>query len=329
MKNIAMPNRKMIVNIVGFIFFLILPFLTQIFEHEYLISLFSLILIYGLAAASLDLILGFGGMISLGHAVFMGIGGYTVGILAFHKYDESLIFGFDGTENSLIAWAVAILIASIFGLITGAISLRTKGMYFIMITLAFAQMGYYFFVSLTKYGGSDGLSLYNRNELLFLDLGNDVTFYYLCLAILVIFLTIAYRVVHSHFGKVITASAQNEQRVQVLGFASYRYKLAIYTFASATAGLAGALMTNQNEFVSPEFMHWTKSGELMVMVILGGMGTLFGPVLGAAVFLLMEYYLAMYTDHWMVILGPFLIVVVLFAKNGLYGLLVGSNKKND
>jgi len=322
-------NRKTIVNIIGLVFFLILPILTKFFEQEYLISLFTLILIYGLAAASLDLILGVGGMISLGHAVFMGIGGYTVGIFAYHKYDESLIFGFNGSENSLIVWGIAILISALFGLITGAISLRTKGMSFIMITLAFAQMGYYFFVSLTKYGGSDGLGLDNRNELLSLDLGDDITFYYLCLSILVIFLTIAYRIVNSHFGKVIKASNQNEQRVQVLGFASYKYKLAIYTFASASAGLAGVLMANQNEFVSPEFMHWTKSGELMVMVILGGMGTLFGPVFGAAVFLLMEYYLAMYTDHWMVILGPFLILVVLFAKNGLYGLLVGTKDKNE
>ncbi|MEA1915447.1 MAG: branched-chain amino acid ABC transporter permease [Campylobacterota bacterium] len=329
MKNIFSLNRKTIVNTIGLIFFLILPFLTQLFDQEYLISLFSLILIYGLAAASLDLILGFGGMISLGHAVFMGIGGYTVGIFAYHKYDSSLLFGFAGSENGLITWLLAILAAAIFGLITGAISLRTKGMYFIMITLAFAQMGYYFFVSLSQYGGSDGMSLYNRNELFSFDLGDDVTFYYVCLTILLTFLLIAHRIVNSHFGKVIKACKQNEQRVQVLGIASYRYKLAIYTFAAAVAGLSGALLANQNEFASPELMHWTKSGELMVMVILGGMGTLFGPVLGAATFLLMEYYLAMYTEHWMVVLGPFLIIVVLFAKKGLYGLLVGSKDTDD
>jgi len=326
MKNLT---RKMIVNTIGLLFFLVLPFLTQLFEQEYLLSLFSLILIYGLAAASLDLILGFGGMISLGHAVFMGIGGYAVGILAFHKYDASLIFGFDGSENALITWSIAIAAAGIFGFVTGAISLRTKGMYFIMITLAFAQMGYYFFSALSKYGGSDGLSLYTRNELLAFDLSDDVTFYYICLAILVVFLSIAYRIVNSHFGKVLRATKQNEQRVQVLGFASYRYKITIYTFASAVAGLAGAMLTNQNEFASPELMHWTKSGELLVMVILGGMGTLFGPVLGAATFLLMEYFLAMYTEHWMIILGPFLILVVLFAKKGLYGLLIGSKSKDD
>ena len=322
-------NRKTIVNSIGLVLLLILPYLMKWFDQEYLISLFSLILIYGLAAASLDLILGFGGMISLGHAVFMGIGGYSVGILAFHKYDSSTVFGFSGSENALITWVIAIVAAALFGLITGAISLRTKGMYFIMITLAFAQMGYYFFTSLSKYGGSDGMSLYNRNELLAFDLSDDVSFYYVCLAILLTFLVIAYRIVNSHFGKVIKACHQNEQRVQVLGFAAYRYKLAIYTFAAAMAGLSGALLANQNEFASPELMHWTKSGELMVMVLLGGMGTLFGPVLGAATFLLMEYYLAMYTEHWMVILGPFLILVVLFAKKGLYGLLVGSKDKDE
>ncbi|MCK5070097.1 MAG: branched-chain amino acid ABC transporter permease, partial [Desulfocapsa sp.] len=153
--------------------------------------------------------------------------------------------------------------------------------------------------------------------------------YYLCLAILVIFLVVAKRLVRSHFGRVISACCENEQRVQVLGFESYRYKLACYTFSAAAAGLAGVLLVNQSEFISPGLMHWTKSGELMVMVLLGGMGTLVGPVLGAATLLLMEDILAMYTEHWMIILGPFLIIVVLFAKRGLYGLLVGTENGHE
>lgn len=328
-----MVNRKVVINTIGLLFFLLLPPLVQFFGQEYLLSLFSRILIYGLAAASLDLILGYGGMVSLGHAVFMGIGGYSVGILAFHSYESTpfmswpLLIG--GTENGLLAWSVAVFAAALFGLITGAICLRTKGMHFIMITLAFAQMAYYFFVSLATYGGSDGLSLYNRSVLPLLDLGDDVTFYYLCLAILTFFLLLATRLMQSHFGRVISGCRENEQRVQVLGFASYRYKLACYTFAASAAGLAGALLVNQGEFVSPGLMHWTKSGELMVMVLLGGMGTLTGPVLGAATLLLMEDFLAMYTEHWMVILGPFLIVVVLFAKRGLYGLLTGAGGRDD
>lgn len=328
-----MINRKNSINGLGLLFFLLLPPLTQIFGQEYLLSLFSRILIYGLAAASLDLILGYGGMVSLGHAVFMGIGGYSVGILAFHSYESlpllSWPFALGGTENGLLAWPFAVLIAGLFGLVTGSICLRTKGMHFIMITLAFAQMAYYFFVSLASYGGSDGLSLYNRNTLPGLNPGSDVSFYYLCLALLVIFLIVAHRLVRSHFGRVISGCRENEQRVQVLGFASYRYKLACYTFSAAAAGLAGALLVNQSEFISPGLMHWTKSGELMVMVLLGGMGTLVGPVLGAATLLLMEDFLAMYTEHWMIILGPFLIVVVLFAKRGLYGLLTGAGARHD
>ncbi len=327
-----MFSRKAFINTIGLLCFLLLPTLTKLLGQEYLLSLFSRILIYGLAAASLDLILGYGGMVSLGHAVFMGIGGYAVGILAFHSYESSpfiswpLLVG--GTENALLAWSVAVLAAALFGLVTGAICLRTKGMHFIMITLAFAQMAYYFFVSLTTYGGSDGLSLYNRNKLPGLDLDDDVSFYYLCLGILIVFLLMAHRLMQSHFGRVISGCRQNEQRVLVLGFASYRYKLACYTFAAAAAGLAGALLVNQGEFVSPGLMHWTRSGEILVMVLLGGMGTLTGPVLGAATLLLMEDFLAMYTEHWMVILGPFLIVVVLFAKRGLYGLLIGTGDRH-
>lgn len=328
-----MLSRKNIINGIGLLFFLFLPSFTQLLGQEYLLSLFSRILIYGLAAASLDLILGYGGMVSLGHAVFMGIGGYSVGILAFHSYESTPFVSWPllipGTENALLVWPAAVLLAALFGLVTGSICLRTRGMHFIMITLAFAQMAYFFFVSLISYGGSDGLSLYNRNRLPGLDLGSDVTFYYLCLATLIIFLLIAHRLVQSHFGRVISGCRENEQRVQVLGFAGYRYKLACYTFAAAAAGLAGALLVNQSEFASPGLMHWTKSGEIMVMVLLGGMGTLTGPVLGAATFLLMEDFLAMYTEHWMVILGPFLIVVVLFAKRGLYGLLIGMGNKND
>jgi len=328
-----MLTRKTIINGLGLLFFLLLPPFFILTGQEYLISLFTRILIYGLAAASLDLILGFGGMVSLGHAVFMGVGGYTVGILAFHSYESLPMFSWpfvlNGSENALLAWPFAVLIAALFGLATGAICLRTKGMHFIMITLAFAQMAYYFFVSLTKYGGSDGLSLYSRNTLPGLNLGSDMSFYYLCLAILLLFLIAAHRLVKSHFGRVISACRENEQRVQVLGFASYRYKLACYTFSAAAAGLAGALLVNQAEFISPGLLHWTKSGELMVMVLLGGMGTLTGPVLGAATLLLMEDVLAMYTEHWMIILGPFLIIVVLFAKRGLYGLLTGKGASHD
>ena len=301
-----------------------LPWLLQLAGQDYLLSLATRVLIYGLAASSLNLILGYGGMVSLGHAAFMGIGGYTVGILAFHSYEGSPVISwlpsFYGSENGLLVWPLAMLLAALFALVTGAISLRTRGMHFIMITLAFAQMVYFFFTSLDTYGGGDGISLYSRNRLPMLDLGSDWVFYYLCLAILLLFIFLMQRLINSRFGRVLVGSRENEQRLQVLGFATFGHRLLSYCLAGAAAGLAGALLVNQGEFVSPGMIHWTRSGEVMVMVLLGGMGTLMGPLLGAAVLLFMEEYLAMYTEHWMVILGPFLILVVLFARNGLYGL---------
>ena len=312
---------------------LLLPWLLDLLGQQYLLSLATRVLIYGLAASSLNLILGYGGMVSLGHAAFMGIGGYTVGILAFHHYEGSPVVSwlpqFAGSEHALLVWPLAMLLAALFALVSGVISLRTKGMHFIMITLAFAQMVYFFFTSLNTYGGSDGISLYSRNLLPGLDLGNDSNFYYLCLAILSGVLYLMHRLIKSRFGRVLIGSRENEQRLQVLGFDTFGFRLLSYCLSGAAAGLAGALLVNQGEFVSPGMMHWTRSGEILVMVLLGGMGTLAGPLLGAAVLLFLEEYLAMFTEHWMVILGPFLILVVLFARGGLYGLIFDRKKQHD
>lgn len=323
-------NKTITLSILALL--LVLPWLLDISGQQYLLSLATRVLIYGLAASSLNLILGYGGMVSLGHAAFMGIGGYTVGILAFHSYEKSPLLSWplqlSGSENGLLVWPLAMLLAALFGLVTGAVSLRTKGMHFIMITLAFAQMVYFFFTSLDTYGGGDGISMYSRNQLAGLDLGSDWTFYYLCLTVLLAFLYLMHRLIHSRFGRVLVGSRENEQRLQVLGFATFGYRLASYCLAGSAAGLAGALLVNQGEYVSPGLIHWTRSGEVMVMVLLGGMGTLAGPVLGAAALLFLEEYLAMYTEHWMVILGPFLILVVLFARRGLYGLLFDRKGKD-
>jgi len=303
-----------------------LPWLLDLCGQQYLLSLATRALIYGLAASSLNLILGYGGMVSLGHAAFMGIGGYVVGIMAFHSSEGIPVFGlplqFAGSESGLLIWPLAMLVAGLFALITGAICLRAKGMHFIMITLAFAQMVFFCFTSLDAYGGSDGISLYGRNTLPGLDLGNDQVFYYLCLAVLLVFLYLMHRLTGSRFGRVLLGSRENEQRLQVLGFSPFGYRLLSYCLAGAAAGLAGALLVNQGEFVSPGMIHWTRSGEILVMVLLGGTGRLIGPVLGAVVLLFLEEYLAIYTEHWMVILGPFLILVVLYARGGLYGLLI-------
>lgn len=319
--------RKKSIIATGALILLVLPLVATAMGESYFISLFSRILIYAIAAVSLDLLLGYAGMISLGHAAYVGVGAYVVGILFHHSSEmEPLISWpvlFNGSENGLLILPLAVIVSALFALVIGALSLRTKGMHFIMITLAFAQMIYYFFVSLEKYGGDDGLSLYSRSTLPGLDLGNDIHFYYLCLGLLCLFLFLAVRLVKSRFGLVLRGICDNERRIKALGINAYLYQLTCFVIAGGGAGLAGALLANQTEYVSPGLMHWTMSGELMVMVLLGGLGTLFGPVLGAIVFLLMEETLAMYTEHWMVYLGPFLVLVVIFAKKGLFGLLAG------
>ena len=309
----------------------LLPPLSSMAGEPYLVSLFSRILIYALAAASLDLILGYGGLVSLGHAAFFGAGAYAVGILAHHDFAETVLISWPltvaGSNNALLAWPTAILVAGLLAAFIGALSLRTSGMHFIMITLAFAQMLFYFFVSLEGYGGDDGLTLFSRNSLPGLDLGDDVQFYYVCLLLLGLFLFFAGRLVESRFGMVIRGCRESEKRMRSLGFPPYRYKLLCFVIAGAAAGLAGALIANQVEYVSPGLMHWTRSGIILVMVLLGGSGTLYGPVIGAAAFLLLEEILSIYTEHWMLYFGPVLILVVLFARHGLYGILAGREKR--
>jgi len=326
-------NRRTIAITIGAAALVALPALASMADEPYLVTLFSRILIYALAAVSLDLMLGFGGMVSLGHAAFFGIGAYVVVILSFHAVEGTALLTWplqlDGHQSALVVWPIAVLLAAAAAAVIGALSLRTSGMHFIMITLAFAQMLYYFFVSLEAYGGDDGLSLFSRNTAPGIDLGDERQFYYLCLAALAAFLFFSWRLVHSRFGMVIRGCRENERRMKSLGFATFRYRLVCFVIAGAGAGLAGALIANQTEYVSPGLMHWTRSGEILVMVLLGGMGTLFGPVLGAATLLLVEELLSIYTEHWMVYLGPFLILVVLFAKRGIYGVLAGGNDHHD
>lgn len=327
-----MISRKQSLLAIVLLALALFPPLAHALGNAYLLSLASRMLIYGLAAASLDLLLGYGAMISLGHAAFVGIGAYTVAILCqHHSLGEPLLamaFLGNGSDNGLVTLPLAALVAALAALFIGALCLRTSGMHFIMITLAFAQMLYYFFISLEKYGGDDGLSLPGRNHLPGFDLASDTHFYYLCLACLVGFLFLSWRLVHSRFGLILRGAGDNERRVKGLGVNAYRYKLALFTIAGAGGGLAGGLLANLSEFVSPGLLNWTLSGELMVMVLLGGLGTLLGPVLGAAAYLLLEEGLTMYTEHWMVYMGPLLILAVLFAKNGLFAIL-SSSGRND
>src|SRR5206468_2359731 len=256
------------------------------------------------AALSLNLILGYGGMVSFGHAAYLGVGVYTVGILSAH-----------GIESGLVQWPAAIVASALIATAVGAVSLRTSGVPFIMITLAFAQMLYFLGVSLKAYGGDDGMTLASRSRFpALVDLDNSTALYYVILVFLVASHYVAHRVVNSRFGLVIQGARSNERRMQAIGFPTYRYKLTAFVFAGAMCGLAGVLLVNFTKYLSPAFMHWTRSGELMVMVILGGMGTLIGPALGAFVFLLLEEILSGYTEHWPVILGPVLLLIVLFAR---------------
>ena len=305
-----MRNRLVIGMLVLLVAF---PLAAKHWDQLFYVSFASRILIYALAASSLNLILGYGGMVSFGHAAFLGIGAYTVAILM----DE-------GASSGWVAWPLAVVVSAVFALVIGAVSLRTRGVYFIMITLAFAQMVYYLFVSLRAYGGEDGLNLAGRSHLGFgLDLTGDLTFYYVVLAIVVVCLYLMQRLLNGRFGQVLQAIRDNEARMEAIGFPTYRYKLISFTLAGGAAGLAGALLANQNGFVSPNLLQWTQSGTLMVMVILGGVGYLFGGALGAAVFLVLEEGLSAYTLHWQLGLGLVLLAIVLYARQGLAGLFVG------
>jgi branched-chain amino acid transport system permease protein len=287
--------------------------------QPFYVDLFRRILIFAIAALSLDLILGYGGMVSFGHAAYLGIGAYAVGVLSHH-----------GVDNGYVQWVLAVAASAGVALVIGAVSIRTSGVYFIMITLAFTQMLYYLGISIEEYGGDDGMRLTVRSRFPgLIDLGDSIAFYYLVLAILLLFLVVGHRLVNARFGMVIRAARSNEPRARAIGFSPYPYRLVAFVIAGGMGGVAGALLVNHTEYLTPEFMHWTRSGEIMFMVILGGMGTLIGPVLGAVVFLLLEDVLSAWTAHWQIILGPILILVVLFARRGLVGLLPAEGPRGE
>ena len=295
-----------------------LPYVANSFGEAFYIALATRILIFALAATSLNLILGFGGMVSFGHAAFLGVGAYTVAVLAQI-----------GVVEAWVAWPAAMVVAGLFALLIGAVSLRTQGVYFIMITLAFAQMMYYLVVSFKAYGGDDGMSLPARSRIGFLDMSNDTHFYYVTLLACVAVLVLIARVLNARFGHVLQAIRENEVRMQSLGYAVFRYKLCAFVMSGALAGLAGALLANQSGFVSPAMMQWSQSGMLMMMVILGGVGHLYGGVWGAIVFLLLEETLSHFTIHWQLGLGALLLMVVLLLPNGLTSALTHLRKERS
>ena len=289
-------------------------------NQPFYLDLLRRVMIFAIAAISLNLILGYGGMVSFGHAAYLGIGAYAVGVLSHH-----------GIDNGWLQWALAIGASALVALAIGSVSVRTSGIYFIMITLAFTQMLYYLGISIEEYGGDDGMRLTTRSQFSgLIDLNDANSFYYLVLAILALFLYLRHRLVHSRFGMALQATRSNEARTRAIGYSPYPYRLAAFTIAGAMCGLAGALLVNHTAYLTPEFMNWTRSGELMFMVILGGIATSAGPLLGAAAFLLLEDVLQGWsvlpkwvTEHWQLYLGVILVLVVLYAKRGLAGLLPG------
>jgi branched-chain amino acid transport system permease protein len=267
------------------------------------------ILVFGIAASSLNLILGFGGLVSFGHAAYIGLGAYTVGVLM----DA-------GVTSAWVAWPAAMAVSALAAALIGAISLRTRGVYFIMITLAFAQMFYFLAVSLKAYGGDDGLPLAQRSVIGFgAELKDDATLYWVALALFAVVMAGLQRLVNSPFGWLLQGARENEVRVAAAGGRVFALRWQAFVLAGALAGLSGALLANLNGLVTPHLMHWSQSGQLMVMVIIGGAGALWGGPLGAAVLLLLEELLSGYTLHWQLGLGALLLLVVLYAPRGLAG----------
>jgi branched-chain amino acid transport system permease protein len=301
---------------------LLLPLATEAIGSPALLALATRIVIYAIAVASLNFILGYGGMVSFGHAAFFGIGAYAVGILSVHHATGEPFLGFlPGSNLLVVTLPVAILCAGAMAAAIGALSLRTGGVQFIMITLAFAQMIFFFFVSLKAYGGEDGIIIRRPNEFFGLNLRDRTTMYYVSLGFAAGFFALLWRLVHSSFGTVIRGIRQNERRMAALGFAPYRYKLYAFMLSGMGSGLAGALMANYLRFASPDMLAWQKSGEFIVMVVLGGMGSFFGPVFGAAAFMVLENYLAGWTEHWKLWVGIVVLAVVLLTRGGIMALV--------
>ena len=302
----------------GLAVLVLVPPIAAVLDEPYYLTLFARVMIFAIAAVSLDLILGYGGMVSFGHAVYLGIGGYAVAILSFY-----------GIDNGFLQFAVAVAASASIALVIGAICLRTTGVYFIMITLAFTQMIFFLGISIEEYGGDDGLNT-NRSEFIAaMDLNDDTVLYYFILAVMIFCVYVTRRIVRSRFGMVVQGARSNEQRMQAIGFPTFRYKLTAFVIAGTMCGVAGALLANLTEFVTPEYMTWFRSGEIMVMVLMGGMGTLFGPLFGAAAFLLLEEVLSSLTENWMIIFGPLLVILVLFARKGIYGMFAKRDGADD
>jgi len=304
------PMRRLALPAAIFLVLALLPAAAALTAQQYLLDLATRVMVFAVAAVALDVLVGYGGLISFGHAGFIGLGAYAVGILSAH-----------GIGDALVALPAAIAASMLFAWLTGIVCLRTKGVYFIMITLAFGQMIFFVATSLAPYGGDNGLTIAARNTIAGAALlKDDRAFYYLTLLCLLATYLFCRALVASRFGRVLRGGKENAARMATIGFTVRRFQLVAYVIAGGLGGLSGFLLANSTEFVSPAYMSWQQSGELIVMVILGGLGTLHGAILGTAAYLLVEEWLSGITENWQVIFGPLLVLVVLFARGGLLGI---------
>lgn len=306
---------------------LVVPLAAYLMDEPFYVTLATRAAVLALAGVGLNIALGFGGLVSFGHAAFFGVGGYAVGIVTSHNqnYEPLLTWPFfiEATNQMPILWLAAIAASGLIALLVGLLSLRTSGIYFIMITLAFAQMIYYFAVSWPAYGGEDGLSIYVRNSFPGLNTLRPLEFFLLCYGVLMTVLLAVRVMAGARFGAMLHAVRQNPERVTALGLSPYHIRLVAFCLSGMVTGLAGALYADLNRFVSPSMLSWHMSGEIMVLVILGGTGRLFGPVAGACLYVFFEHVFGGMTEHWQFLLGAMLLGVVLFARGGLIGILAG------
>jgi branched-chain amino acid transport system permease protein len=320
-------SRENLVNAILALALLAAPVIATALDEPFYVTLATRVAILALAGVGLNLALGTGGMVSFGHAAFFGLGGYVAGVAGHHAFESSAFLlwpvEIGGTDSMLVIWLAALLVTAPVALAIGAVSLRTSGVYFIMITLAFAQMIYYFAISLPTYGGEDGLSIYLRSSLPLIDADDRLTYFLVCFALLLLALFFVHRLVGSRFGAALSCARMNPERLATLGIAPFPVKLTAFTLSAMITGLAGALFAELNGFVSPSMLSWHLSGEIIIFVILGGVGRLFGPLAGAALFILLESFIGGFTDRWQLVLGLILLSVVLFARGGVIGLLAG------
>ncbi|WP_136441074.1 branched-chain amino acid ABC transporter permease [Pacificoceanicola onchidii] len=326
-------SREAVINAVVVAGLVLVPLWAVWADEPFTITLATRAVVLALAAVGLNLALGLGGLVSLGHAVFFGIGGYAMGVLASHAQSYTPLMEWpvliEGTKSMPIIWLVSIVASALVALVIGSVSLRTSGVYFIMITLAFGQMFFFFTISWAAYGGEDGLSIYVRNGFPGLNTLVPIQFYGLCLVVLLVVLVFCSALARSPFGLALNAARQAPERVQAVGLDPFRLRLVAFVISGAITGLAGALFADLARFVSPTMFSWQLSGEIMVFIIIGGVARLFGPVVGAVLFVMLEHWLGGLSDYWHVFLGLLLLGIVLFAKGGLIGVLAGKARAHD